>query len=142
MTRLRRANSLANRCAAGALRRALAERPEARSDSKGGSDPAWTLRTQFPTLFVSSLPAESRRNGWNQRSLPLRIGVSLILIAAGAILTWGVNATVSGLNLHTVGIILMVVGALGLLLSVIFWSNWGGFGKRSTTVVQDGPRTQ
>jgi len=64
------------------------------------------------------------------------------LIAAGAILTWGVNATVSGLNLHTVGIILMVVGALGLLLSVIFWSNWGGFGKRSTTVVQDGPRTQ
>jgi len=64
------------------------------------------------------------------------------LIAAGAILTWGVNATVSGLNLHTVGIILMVVGALGLLLSVIFWSNWGGFGKRNTTLVQDGPRTQ
>jgi hypothetical protein len=68
-------------------------------------------------------------------------GVSLILIAAGAILTWAVNATVSGLNIHTIGVILMIVGAIGLVLSVIFWSSWGGFGSRSTTVVQDGPRT-
>jgi hypothetical protein len=70
------------------------------------------------------------------------IGVSLILVAAGAILTWAVNATVSGLNIHTIGVILMVVGAVGLLLSLIFWSSWGGFGSasRSTTVVQDGPR--
>ena len=70
-------------------------------------------------------------------------GVSLILIAAGAILTWAVNATVSGLNIHTVGVILMVVGAAGLVLSVMFWSSWGGFGNASgshrTTVVQDGP---
>jgi hypothetical protein len=67
-------------------------------------------------------------------------GVSLILIAAGAILTWAVNATVSGLNIHTVGIILMVVGALGLVLSLIFWSSWGGVGNsRRTTVVEDAP---
>ena len=39
------------------------------------------------------------------------IGVSLILIAVGAILTWAVNATVSGLDINTVGVILMVVGA-------------------------------
>ena len=71
------------------------------------------------------------------------IGVSLILIAAGAILTWAVNATVSGLSIHTVGIILIVVGAAGLVLSIIFWSSWGGFsgaGARregsSTTVVE------
>jgi len=63
-------------------------------------------------------------------------GVSLILIAAGAILTWAVNATVSGLNIHTVGIILMVVGAV----SLIFWSSWGGVGTaRRTTVVEDAP---
>jgi hypothetical protein len=74
------------------------------------------------------------------------IGVSLILVAAGAILTWAVNATVSGLNIHTIGIILMVVGGVGLLLSLIFWSSWGGFGSRQTagggrtTVVEDGPR--
>lgn len=72
------------------------------------------------------------------------IGVSLILIAAGAILTWAVNATVSGLNIHTIGVILLVVGAVGLLISLMFWSSWGGFGNRSpgsTTVVEDGPRT-
>ena len=55
------------------------------------------------------------------------IGVSILLIAVGAILTWAVNATVSGLELNTIGVILMVVGALGLVLSMIFWSSWGGF---------------
>ena len=58
------------------------------------------------------------------------IGVSIILIAAGAILTWAVNTTVSGLELQTIGVILMVVGAIGLLMSMIFWSSWGGFGSR------------
>ena len=71
------------------------------------------------------------------------VGVSLILIAAGAILTWAVNATVSGLNIHTIGVILMVVGAAGLVISLAFWSSWGGFGSRNatrrTTVVDDGP---
>jgi hypothetical protein len=72
------------------------------------------------------------------------IGVSLILVAAGAILTWAVNATVSGLNIHTIGVILMVVGVVGLLISLMFWSSWGGFGNasgtRRTTIVDDGPR--
>jgi hypothetical protein len=70
------------------------------------------------------------------------IGVSLILIAAGAILTWAVNATVSGLNIHTIGVILMVVGVVGLLLSMMFWSSWGGtgyWGRRRTTYVDEGP---
>ena len=69
------------------------------------------------------------------------IGVSLILIAVGAILTWAVNATVSGLNIHTVGIILMIVGAIGIALSLLFWSSWGGVNsRRQTTVVDDVPR--
>jgi hypothetical protein len=69
------------------------------------------------------------------------IGVSLILIAAGAILTWAVNATVSGLNIHTIGVILMVVGVVGLLLSLMFWSSWGGpaGARRRTTYVDDAP---
>jgi hypothetical protein len=71
------------------------------------------------------------------------IGVSLVLIAVGAILTWAVNATVSGLNINTVGIILMIVGGVGLALSLAFWSSWGGFGgattRHRTTVVDDGP---
>lgn len=71
------------------------------------------------------------------------IGVSLILIAAGAILTWAINATVSGVDINTIGVILMVVGAIGLILSLMFWSSWGGVGgtRRRTEYVEDaGPR--
>lgn len=67
------------------------------------------------------------------------IGVSLILAAAGAILVWAVDAEVSGVDLTTVGVILLVVGIVGALLSLVFWSSWGGFGGRSdssTTVVE------
>jgi hypothetical protein len=71
------------------------------------------------------------------------IGVSLILVAAGAILTWAVDATVSGLNIHTIGVILMVVGVVGLLLSLMFWSSWGGPAgmgrRRATTYYDEGP---
>jgi hypothetical protein len=69
--------------------------------------------------------------------------VSLLMIAAGAIMAWAVTTTATGFSIHTVGIILMVVGAVGLVLSIIFWSSWGGFsgtGARregtSTTVVE------
>ena len=66
------------------------------------------------------------------------ISVSLILVAVGAILTWAVSAEVSGLDITTVGVILMVVGLVGLLLSLIFWSSWGGFGTmRREDVVRD-----
>jgi len=70
------------------------------------------------------------------------LGVSLILIAAGAILTFAVNATVSGVDINTIGWILMAVGAVGALLSLMFWSSFWGPGharSRRTTVVDDGP---
>lgn len=54
------------------------------------------------------------------------IGASLILIAAGAILRWAVRADVSGVDLQTVGLILLIVGAVGLAVSLVFWSSWGG----------------
>ena len=58
------------------------------------------------------------------------IGVSLILIAAGAILTWAVNATVSGVDINTIGVILMVVGAIGLILVlVILFEPAGIYGR-------------
>jgi hypothetical protein len=56
------------------------------------------------------------------------MGVSLLLVAAGAVLIWAVNASVSGIELHTIGWILLAVGAIGALFSLIFWSSWGGFG--------------
>ncbi len=47
------------------------------------------------------------------------IGVSIFLLAIGAILTFAVNASVSGLDINVVGIILMVCGAIGLLLTML-----------------------
>jgi hypothetical protein len=72
------------------------------------------------------------------------IGVSLILIAVGAIMTWAISATASGIDINAVGVILMIVGAVGLLLSLMFWSSWGGFGavrgsSRRVTTVEEGP---
>jgi hypothetical protein len=63
------------------------------------------------------------------------IGVSLVLIAVGAVLAFAVHVTGNGFNLHTIGIILLVVGAIGALLSMIFWSSWGGFGRREQTTI-------
>ena len=56
------------------------------------------------------------------------IGVSMLLIAVGAVLAFAVHVSTSGFNLHTIGWILMIVGAIGVLLSLIFWSSWGGVG--------------
>ena len=56
------------------------------------------------------------------------IGVSMILVAVGAVLVWAVHVSTNGFNLHTIGWILLIVGAIGALLSLIFWSSWGGVG--------------
>lgn len=54
--------------------------------------------------------------------------LSLVMIGVGAILTWAVSASVSGVDLDAVGVILMIVGAVGLIVSLAYWSTWGGFG--------------
>jgi hypothetical protein len=75
------------------------------------------------------------------------LSFSLILAAAGAVLIWAVNATVSGVNIHTVGVILLIVGIIGFVSSLFFWSSWGGFGRGAagtdtTTVIREqGPAT-
>ncbi len=61
------------------------------------------------------------------------IGTSIFLIAAGAILRFAVTASVAGVKLHTVGLILIVVGILGLLLSLL----WLARRPRAGTVVRD-----
>ena len=64
------------------------------------------------------------------------IGTSLFLIAVGAILYFAVNADISGLEISTVGIILMVVGVIGLLISLFFLSSWRR-GPGEGTVVRE-----
>jgi Domain of unknown function (DUF6458) len=58
------------------------------------------------------------------------IGLSLVLIAVGAILTWAVEATVSGIDITVVGVILMVVGLVGLLFTLLFWTSFSPLARR------------
>ncbi|MDQ1443907.1 MAG: hypothetical protein QOI20_371 [Acidimicrobiaceae bacterium] len=65
------------------------------------------------------------------------IGISIFLIAVGAILKFAVDVTTDGVSLNTVGVILMIVGAIGLLASLIFWSSLSPYGRRDEVVVRD-----
>jgi hypothetical protein len=73
------------------------------------------------------------------------LGVGILLAAAGAVLAFAVNADVQGVNIHTIGWILLIVGIIGILLSMIFWSSWAGPGswsgppRRRTTYVDEEP---
>ncbi len=58
------------------------------------------------------------------------VGTSILLIAVGAILRFAVSVTTTGFNIHTIGVILMIAGVVGLVISIFFWSSWGGFGSR------------
>jgi len=72
------------------------------------------------------------------------LGVSLILIAVGAVLAFAVHVENSNaFDINTIGIILLIVGIVGALLSMVFWSSWAGPGdfsrRRTTTYVDEGP---
>ena len=64
------------------------------------------------------------------------IGTSIFLIALGAILRWGVADAIEGINLATIGLILMIAGVLGLVVSM-FWAS--AFNRRRDAVVEDRP---
>ncbi|MEP6600005.1 MAG: DUF6458 family protein [Actinomycetota bacterium] len=63
----------------------------------------------------------------------MRIGASLVLIAIGAILKFAVTKEVSGINLQTVGVVLMIIGIIGLLISAALLSV-----RRRTDVIHRG----
>ncbi|HEV2712459.1 MAG TPA: hypothetical protein VGU26_05115 [Gaiellaceae bacterium] len=68
--------------------------------------------------------------------------VSLILIAVGAILVWGVNAESTDFNVDAVGVILMIVGLIAFVLSLLMWRSWwgpGAFVSRRTYVEGGAP---
>lgn len=52
------------------------------------------------------------------------LGTSLFLIAVGAILRFAVSVTTEGFSVHTVGDILMIVGAVGLILALFWMTAW------------------
>lgn len=64
----------------------------------------------------------------------MEYGASIFFLAAGVVLRWTVNATVQGVELQTIGVILMAVGAVGLLFSLLFWSSYSE--RRRGTVIE------
>ena len=71
------------------------------------------------------------------------LGVGILLIAVGAVLAFAVHVNQSsGFDIHTIGVILLGVGAFSVLLSLVLWSSWAGpgyfSGGRRRTIV-DGP---
>ena len=60
----------------------------------------------------------------------MTIGAGLFLIALGAILRFGVTVSTPGFSVHTIGDILMIVGALGVVLWLVVWAPWTR-GRRS-----------
>jgi Domain of unknown function (DUF6458) len=65
----------------------------------------------------------------------MTIGTSIFLIAVGAILKFAVHTHVSGVSLQTIGVILMVAGAIGLVLSFFWLTAWRD--RRRDVVVED-----
>ncbi len=64
-------------------------------------------------------------------------GVSIFLLAVGAILAFAVDVTTKGVNLDTVGVILMVVGGIGLLFSLLFWSSFAPYRRQERVVTSE-----
>lgn len=70
----------------------------------------------------------------------MAIGLSLFLIAVGAVLAFAVDYRAAGVDIPTVGVILMLAGALGIVISMLFWSSIGGLNwmpRRRTYVGDD-----
>ena len=63
------------------------------------------------------------------------IGASVFLIAVGAILAFALDVSVQGVDLDAVGYILMIVGILGLVVSMLFWGGGLPYGRRRDEVV-------
>ncbi len=64
-------------------------------------------------------------------------GVSIFFLAVGAVLTWAVNATVEGIEIQTIGVILMAVGGVGLVFSLLFWSSFSERRRGDLVVERD-----
>jgi len=67
------------------------------------------------------------------------IGTSLFLVAVGAILRFAVNVTAKGFNLHSIGVILIVVGIVGLLISLVWMTVWSERRRRDVVAYDDPP---
>jgi hypothetical protein len=67
----------------------------------------------------------------------MALGTSLFLIAVGAILRYAVSDSVPGIDLPVIGLILMIVGIVGLLISLFTMTLWDRDRRRGGEVVEE-----
>lgn len=67
----------------------------------------------------------------------MTFGVSILLLAVGAILRFATHIHVKGFDLHTVGLILMIAGVIGLLIAIWQWAVWSRRSRQSEVVVDE-----
>lgn len=66
------------------------------------------------------------------------ISVGIFLFAVGAILRYAVNTSVDGIDLQMIGVILMIVGIVGSIVSALFWSSFAPYGRnRRSDVIRE-----
>ena len=63
----------------------------------------------------------------------MALGTALFLIAVGAVLRFAITASAHGVNIQTIGVILMIVGGVGLVISLFWMSVWADRRRRTTT---------
>jgi hypothetical protein len=83
----------------------------------------------WPDVLPAGLPGAAAG-----KPLNMPLGTSIFLIAVGAILRYAVTTSVEGIELRTVGLILIIVGIVGLLLSILYMAAWA---PRRGRVVRD-----
>src|ERR671913_2278145 len=123
------------------------------ADEAAGSEPYWATRegsfvtptTRLGSYHVAQpLQAGKRPHRRLEGRWKMSIGVGIFLMVLGAILAFAVEATTPGINVHTLGIILLLTGLIAVLYSLLFWSNLSPWGRHRTvarrrTVVEERP---
>lgn len=103
--------------------------------------PLVTIRYDNGGLAIENAQPHLAVGGSRKRFGVMGIVVSMLMIAAGAIMRFAVSAQGRGWNVHTTGVVLMIVGAIGAVLSIFYWASWGGFGQGRRSVVAGSQQT-
>jgi Domain of unknown function (DUF6458) len=88
-------------------------------------------------VCLTEAPGKAGLKANNPWEDPLGIGTSIFLFAVGAILRYAVTASVSGIDLDVVGLILMIAGAVGLVLSLLWMTIWADRTRGGRAVERD-----
>src|SRR2546423_15217756 len=98
-----------------------------------GTNTPFSLLMQCAEDYGARDGDTKRTSDSSEERVIVRIGASLFLVAAGAILRWGITDEVQGVNLAMLGLILLIVGVIGLALSLVLASM-----RRRTDVIHEG----